>query len=381
MRVALLNNFPVWSLPQAGADFLSQRHANSWLVELPEAFGGISGLETHWITLCDLIHQERRFEHQGNHFWVLPARKKGRASTLYWRDRRTLQEKIRHIRPDLVHGWGSEDVFGWAAVRSGYPHLLSMQGILTNLVHHGRLPLRTMVQAVLEWHILKKAATVSVESEWGRQKIRKIRGTKPTYLVEYGVQKIFFETAWRPKPTAPRCLFVGTLNEQKGIQDLTEAFRDPRLRDFELRVIGEGEPRWTQALQANASANVKWLGRKHPRDVAAEMAESWCLALPTRADTSPNVVKEARVVGLPVVTTFSGGQAAYVKSGEDGYLCAPGAVDDLANKIQGFLENFQKTVHAGDIGRERYREIFRPAKTTASFYEIYRQILERKRDP
>jgi glycosyltransferase involved in cell wall biosynthesis len=255
-----------------------------------------------------------------------------------------------------------------------------MQGILSNLVRQGSLPLRTRIQALLEIYLLRKAGVVTVESEWGRQMIQRIRGPKPIHVIEYGVQKVFYQAVWRPLPECPYCLFVGTLNRQKGIQDLVEAFRDPRLRKYELRVIGEGDPNWVRPLQANAPPNVKWLGRRSPQEVAAEMEKSWCLALPTRADTSPNVVKEARVVGLPVVTTSAGGQAQYVADGEDGFLCDPGQISLWVTQMQTLLADLETTKRVGLLGTYRYREVFRPEQTAAKFYDLYKKILSTREE-
>ena len=104
------------------------------------------------------------------------------------------------------------------------------------------------------------------------------------------------------------------------------------------------------------------------------MAKAWCLALPTRADTSPNVVKEARVIGLPVITTRNGGQASYVQDGEDGYFVECGDIKGLVQKLKIVLGSLATTEKLGREGQKRYRELFTPDQTADRFQSLYRKV-------
>jgi glycosyltransferase involved in cell wall biosynthesis len=104
------------------------------------------------------------------------------------------------------------------------------------------------------------------------------------------------------------------------------------------------------------------------------MAKAWCLVLPTRADTSPNVVKEARVVGLPVITTRHGGQVSYVTDGEDGYFVDCGDVNGLIQKFGKVLGSFAKAKEMGEKGKTGYRDLFLATKTSKSLIKLYKQI-------
>jgi glycosyltransferase involved in cell wall biosynthesis len=102
------------------------------------------------------------------------------------------------------------------------------------------------------------------------------------------------------------------------------------------------------------------------------MSKAWCLVLPTRADTSPNVVKEARVIGLPVITTRHGGQASYVRDGEDGYFVDCGDVNGLIGKLKMVLGSFSKAKEMGDLGKKKFSELFMAKRTGDEFMKMYR---------
>jgi glycosyltransferase involved in cell wall biosynthesis len=250
-----------------------------------------------------------------------------------------------------------------------------MQGILSYYALKNRMPDRTYLQAALELFVLWKAEKVTTESEWGRNVVLRRNPFAKVELVEYGVQQVFFQTKWQPEEKNPFALFVGGISPRKGIQDLVGAFRDPKLSDSELLVIGGGEGVWSENLQKSATPNIRWLGRKTVEDTAQYMAKAWCLVLPTSADTSPNVVKEARVVGLPVITTQNGGQATYVRDGEDGYFVKCGDVDGLIKRIEVVLGSIVKTREMGELGNKRYKSLFLASLTSENLSELYAKTL------
>ena len=378
MRVAMLCNFPLHTLKNSPIRFLQGQHATSWLVDLPEAFSKIQALEMHWITLSDQVEKEMTFSADGALFHVLPTSKHGRASSFFVCDRRRIKECINKVRPDVVHGWGTEDVYALAAVTSGYPHLISMQGILSALILKSWMHPREYFQALLEIWCLRKAQLVTTESKWGAAMVQRRRGSQPIEIVEYGVRNNFFSVKWSPEKDRPCAIFIGSIVARKGIEDLVEAFRNLKKEGYRLKVIGRAKTKYLSILQKRADGAVDWLGEQSAEVVQSEMSSAWCLALPTRADTSPNVVKEARVIGLPVITTRNGGQASYVKDGEDGYFVECGGIKDLVEKLRIVLGSLATAEKLGKLGRQKYREIFHPKQTASRFCAIYQQVLQKR---
>jgi glycosyltransferase involved in cell wall biosynthesis len=377
-KIAILASFPLHHLKGFGKAFQPKGHYATWLPQIAEAWDGQKEVEIHWIVMSELVQERRDVSEWGQMFHVLPTTQRGRATTLFREDRRAIGAVLDEIQPDLVHGWGTEDVYGLAAVLSRRPNIVSMQGILSYYALKNRMPARSYLQAMLELFILWKAEKVTTESEWGRNVVMRRNPFARVELIEYGVQQVFFETKWQPEKTKPFALFVGGISPRKGIQDLVRAFRDPKISGSELVVIGGGEGEWSENLQKSAPPNIRWLGRKTAEETAQHMSKAWCLLLPTRADTSPNVVKEARVVGLPVITTRNGGQASYVKDGEDGYLVECGDIKGLVQKLRMVLGSLAKAEKLGKVGQQRYQNLFRPAQTAYVLRNIYIELLSQK---
>jgi glycosyltransferase involved in cell wall biosynthesis len=374
-KIAVVAAFPLHALESFGPAFYPQGHYATWLPQLAGAWEAQADFEIHWITGSELVHRASCHPQWNQRFHVYPSSRHGRATSFYRQDRRHIREILRQIKPDLVHAWGTEDVCGFAGVLSQAPCILSMQGILTHLVRHGWHPLRVYFQALLEIFCLRRAAWVTVESDWGRQKIRPFRGKRPVEVIEYGVHPDFFKARWEPNIHKPRFLFLGTICAQKGVQDCLAAFRDPCMSQARLEIFGSGNPRYVQGLQAACTPNVEWRGRQPREVVIRAMEKATGLILPTRADTSPNVVKEARVVGLPVIVSPHGGQVAYVKNGEDGFVVPTKDVNRLVLATHQLSQSPSLALKMGELGRMRYREKFLPLRTAEAFLGLYRKAL------
>jgi len=100
-------------------------------------------------------------------------------------------------------------------------------------------------------------------------------------------------------------LFVGRLEIQKGIDVLIEQANRllDRLPSHHLVVIGDGFMRHelNTLAEQGPRGRIHCLGQRN--DVREWMARSELLLLPTRYEGMPNVILEAMIEGLPVVTT------------------------------------------------------------------------------
>lgn len=376
IKVAILAHFPLHVIPAFGEEFRPQGHYGTWFPQIAEAFEKFRDMEIHWVVLDSRLGKAREILWRNQHFHILPTATRHRASTLFRKDRAALRKVLREIQPDLVHGWGTEDIYAIAAATSGYPNIVSMQGILSHYVLKNKMSPRVYFQALLELIVLWRADRVTVESQWGEKCLQRRNPFARISLVEYGVQSQFFDEEWSPDPEKPVAIFIGSINPRKGIQDLVAAFRNPSLAGSELWVVGGDSGPWGEGLRADASANVRWLGRKTSQETAGLLGRAWCLALPTRADTSPNVVKEARVIGLPVITTPCGGQASYIEDGRNGFFVAPGDVQQLTKCLAQLLCDFATTKKMGAYRHEEQRAWFNPENTALGFLHLYHAVVK-----
>ena len=374
MRVAILADFPLHVIPFLGEKFRLGGHFKSWFPPIAEAFEGLPDIDLHWVVLSDRVNTLLEVRWKNQTFHVLPTTSKGRAATLFARDRKSITACLAEIKPQLVHGWGTEDVHALAAATSGFPNIVSMQGLLSHYVLKNRMHPREYFQALIELYVLRKAEILTVESAWTRDLVLRRAPRAQVHLVEYGVQDVFMNTQWQPDPETPAAIFVGSVTPRKGIQDAVAAFRDPSLAHAQLWVVGGHSSPWAEQLRLSGGPNIKWLGRASAQETALLMSRAWCLVIPTRADTGPTVVKEARCVGLPVVGTRCGGLTTYIQPGENGFYADPGDIGTLTSNLAALLSDLKKCQSMGAHLHEEHRQLLSPRRTAAGFYELYRKV-------
>ncbi len=376
-RIAILADFP-WTYFDHGAQGRGGGQSSTWLVQLAEAYQEYSSeFEIHWLSIDrsrwsggmrtrDSIGQ--RFHQFPGIRASLDVRLRYMPSYLY------LSNALRTIQPDILHTWGTERSYpimnGW----SGIPTILSMQGILTEYMRIGSFSGNGFWEKVSAWEprFLKSANIVTVESQWGMQTIRRDVDGLDIRQVEYGVHPSFYNVNWEPDLINPYALYVGSIDTRKGVDVLMEAANSLRNRPWKLRIAGDGPLR--EHFQQQCIHNVDWLGLQSWSELQQQLAHALCLVLPTRADTSPNVVKEARVIGLPVITTLHGGQAEYIQDGVNGVIVNPLEPMLLARSLDSVMSDPEKAIAMGARRHLQDRGYFRPEETARRFTNIYREL-------
>ena len=373
-RICIFADFPVGALDSEAAGRGAGQMA-TWLPQLARAFGESRDLDLHWCVLCKHLRRSRTVRAWNQTFHLLPG---GRLTTgllfNHWRPRRTFRRLLDQLRPDLVHCWGTENLNSAALWEFNGPSILSMQGLVEVYMRVGKLPgWRWRLMREWEPRALARATVVTAESAWGLDKLRAQVPGLELRQIEYGVAESYFDVTWSPDPARPRILFGGTLHEIKGFDILLEVLALRPNPPWTLVVAGSGP--LEQRLLALQHPAVEFRGMLTTREVQSELARAWALVLPSRADTSPNIVKEARVVGLPLVVSPHGGHSAYVRDGVDGRRVDSASARDWAAALDEMAGDWDRCRVFGARGREAYREIFLPGRTSEAFLALYREML------
>lgn len=369
MRVAHAADFPVHCLP--GFEHSLPGHHATWLAPLAKELSGTEGYDFHWITCTKQVSSYRKLSFLNQTFHLLPRRKLSiEFLTRFARERRLIADLLKDLKPDLLHAWGTEQGYALAANDWGGASLISLQGILTAICRASPMPLLTRIQAATERKALSKAKRLTVESPWGADQLRKLAPGASIDLLEYGADAACFEIGRKPSEK-PTVVFLGTLSHLKGVDTLLAAFADPRLSGVQLHIYGAGDPAFTQGSHP---PNIRFHGHRPRTEVLAALSEAWCLVHPTRADTSPNAVKEARVIGLPVVTTPNGGQTQYVTAGESGVIHPAGDTEGLIQGVLAVTADRETSLQMGAHGQDECRTLLNPSRTAQHLLQIYGKI-------
>ncbi len=313
-------------------------------------------------------------------FHVLKSRGGLRAPSYYWYDTLLLRSQVRRWKPDVMHAWGTERGAGLVAARLGLPYLVTIQGLMSWYIKVVPSGWHHRLAAWVERRVFKLAPTVTTESTFASNFIRANAPELRIEQVEHAPDWTFHQLSREPVTRPARLLYIGTMDARKGFDTLLLALdKLPVGVEWELAVTGHASHPYPQALKGTiASATwdrIRFLGDLRREEVAAELSRAMMLIFPTRADTSPNAVKEAAVAGVPVIGTRVGGIPDYISQDKNGILVAPGDPEALADAVREGVSH--PLFSRGEVDREtliRVREYLSPRTMAARFSALYEEL-------
>ncbi len=179
-------------------------------------------------------------------------------------------------------------------------------------------------------------------------------------------------------------LFVGRLVEKKGCGSLIEAMVEVQrcCPAAQLVVIGGGPLRAEyEARAASLGVQCRFLGIQPTAVVCEWMARSAVFCVPSVVAASGDaegfgmVFIEAQAMGIPVVSTLSGGIPEAVINGETGLLVAERDPQALAGAILQLIEDEELWRRYSLAGRKNVVSHFNLAQQTRRLESVFEQLL------
>jgi colanic acid/amylovoran biosynthesis glycosyltransferase len=180
-------------------------------------------------------------------------------------------------------------------------------------------------------------------------------------------------------------LFVGRLVEKKGCASLLEAMAEVQQHSpwVELVVIGGGPLRVEyEARAAGLGLRCRFLGTQPAAMVREWMARATVFCVPSVVAASGDaegfgmVFIEAQAMGLPVVSTLSGGIPEAVEHGETGLLVTERDSMALAAALLALIENDELWRRYSAAGRKRVVSQFNLLRQTERLENVFTRLLE-----
>lgn len=147
-----------------------------------------------------------------------------------------------------------------------------------------------------------------------------------------------------PAPSIePQFIFVGRLDEYKGVRVLLKAWKkyESQGGTDKLIICGTGEQEtWAKSyIKANALKNVEMKGYVPNKETLSIIARSKALILPTQLyEGFPMTIVEAYSVGTPVIASAIGNAGSLVNEGVTGWTfkhTSPAALSEAIKKAEG----------------------------------------------
>ncbi|HXD31017.1 MAG TPA: glycosyltransferase family 4 protein [Pyrinomonadaceae bacterium] len=185
------------------------------------------------------------------------------------------------------------------------------------------------------------------------------------YVMSNGVVDEFAKLPKRTsRNSVPVILFVGMVRADKGVESIIEAaaLLKGQGREFKVRIVGEfaSEEYRTQLLdriqEQGIEEQVEFTGRKIDGEKWEQYRRADIFCFPTYypAESFGNVLIEAMMFSLPVVSTHWRAIPDIVIDGETGFLVEVKNSVAVAERLNELLDNEELRARMGRNGRERY---------------------------
>jgi glycosyltransferase involved in cell wall biosynthesis len=188
----------------------------------------------------------------------------------------------------------------------------------------------------------------------------------------------------RAKNGPPVILFVGLVTEDKGVGVLLEAagILKERGQSFQVKVVGEFTSReYREQLQRvlddrGLNDVVEFCGRKVGDEKWALYSEADIFCFPSHyaSESFGNVIVEAMMFELPVVSTLWRGIPSIVTEGETGFLVEIKNPQAVADCLERLLDDENLRAEMGGKGRARYLENFTIERYLAETAKVVTEV-------
>jgi len=187
---------------------------------------------------------------------------------------------------------------------------------------------------------------------------------------------------WELRTTGMRTLlFVGRLEQRKGLPTLLDAYALLRRSraDVRLVVVGEGDLRWgyQRYVEAEDIPDVQFCGYVDAETLPSCYAAADIFCAPALGRESFGIVLlEAMATGKAVVASDIRGFTQVITSDHDGVLVPPGKVEPLAQALGALLDDAATRERLGGNGR-RTAERYDWGRVVGSVLAVYAQARQR----
>lgn len=302
---------------------------------------------------------------------------------------RRCRDLVDEWKPDLIHIHGTEGAYGLLTAHGMVkcPAVISIQGLLgpcserynyfgnATLVDiismHRWLELLVMRGLWVGFWKLQKMAQREREivvgnrffmgrTAWDRAYIQALNPSAHYFHGGELLRQAFWQNHWDIRRTKRhRIIFTNAGHPRKGAEILLDVVKllQPDFPDIQVAIAGRisrrsGYGRYMRRRINDLAHAAIELGQLNAEQMVEELVNSHVFVSPSFIDNSPNAVCEAQLLGMPVISTYTGGVPSLIEDGRTGLFFPTGDTPMLADRLREVFENDGLAVRLGSQASE-----------------------------
>lgn len=335
------------------------------------------GHEVHAITLSSFVDEPWQSKQGNLSVLVLPMRKSARARAFdfFRKERMEIRRATRSLDVDIIHAhWAYE--YGWAAAKSGKPHLVTLHDVPWRVLRWNPTPFR-LLRLLLAVLVRLNAKSFSAVSPYT---------AKAWFLGARAAVTPNMAPNWhlgiREVSKDPLIIDVADGSPWKNVRPLIRAFALVRAEfpGAKLRLMGGGlestSPLAEWAKSQAIEHGIDFLGHLDHEKIRKEVAQATVFCHPSLEETQGMSMIEAMSLGVPIVgSQNSRGTRWTLGFGTAGVLVNTRDPKEIASALVSLLEDSQRYENLVTAGRHQVEELFSELEVVSRFEREYERIV------
>lgn len=300
---------------------------------------------------------------------------------------RATRRKLQEIKPDLVHGQGTERDCAICAVLSGFPSVITIHGNMNAIarLHGSRVGSFNWLAARLEDFTLPRSQGIICISDYVQDLVKKY--PVRTWLVPNAIQRMFFEfprAAGTPRPR-PLLINVGVISERKRQTKVLAVLERLREKKLEFDTVFVGVMAAGSAYAEDFATRLAAAHRRHGGfEHVAKLNDPAFCELMDRASAMIHfsneesfglTFAEAIARGLYLFASDVGAARFIAQGVEQVQIFGLDQWAGLEKGLEDWLATRQYEVPRPAQPPEIFRRHFQPAQVAQRHLDIYREVL------
>lgn len=289
-----------------------------------------------------------------------------------------LANTIEDFKPDVIHIFGTESIFGNILNYTTIPVVIHLQGLINPYLNAWKFPgykvhslllssnslffvkgvglfhdfFRYKKMARRELEIFRSCRHFMGRTHWDKAVTRLYSPQATYYHCDEVIRDCFYQVKWELS-LGKKLIIATTINANmyKGLDLILKTailLKRHTAIDFEWRVYGVStDSEYARFIEATindkfSTNNVVLKGMTLTDGLLKGLLESNLFVHSSYIDNSPNSVCEAQIIGLPVISTNVGGVSTLIQDEVDGFLVPSNEPEMLAYKIIDLVNNPEK---------------------------------------
>jgi glycosyltransferase involved in cell wall biosynthesis len=317
---------------------------------------------------------------------------------------------VNAFKPDLVHIHGTERFYAEMMIGEMIqcPVIISIQGIMDSYSEwyrwFGKLSVKDIFKITrysslkfsgLLWDLRAAKQRAQQErlyfskgkyffgrTDWDKAYLNYFNDNAQYFEIHRVIRKPFWQRQWKLDTCKRhRIIFTNTKLPRKGTELLLDAVErlKPLYPDIELILIGSlGSGDYGNYMERRIKAlgrTVITCGQMNAEEIGDELCNAHVFISASYIDNSPNSVAEAQLVGMPVISSYTGGVPSMVEDGETGLLFPTGDVPLLVSRIKSIFENDELANKLGGNAMKTARKRHDPDRIVRDQLAAYKHII------